>query len=153
VRYARDIVAGFQHETDAKAFLAELGERLAKFALSLHPEKARVLAFGRFAAERRAQKGLGLPETFTFLGFNHICSTRRDGAFQLKRFTRRDRMRLRLQSIRKQLHKRKHDPAGLRRDLRLLETRRAPRFEKIAIENGFREARCTILPCASNRAG
>jgi RNA-directed DNA polymerase len=110
VRYADDIVAGFQHESDAKTFLAELGERLAKFALSLHPEKTRVLAFGRFAAERRAERGLGLPETFTFLGFNHICSTRRDGAFQLKRFTRRDRMRQRLQSIKKQLHKRKHDP-------------------------------------------
>ncbi len=68
-----------------------------------------MLAFGRFAAERRAVKGLGLPETFSFLGFTHICSTTRGGAFQLKRFTRRDRMRLRLQSIRKQLHKRKHD--------------------------------------------
>jgi RNA-directed DNA polymerase len=69
-------------------------------------------SFGRFAAERRAEKGLELPETFRFLGFKRICSTRRDGAFQLKRFTRRDRMRLRLrlQSIRKQLHKRKHDP-------------------------------------------
>ena len=110
VRYADDIVAGFQHEADATAFLADLGERLATFALTLHPEKTRVLAFGRFAAERRAEKGLGLPETFTFLGFNHICSTTRGGAFQLKRFTRRDRMRLRLQSIGKQLHKRKHDP-------------------------------------------
>jgi group II intron reverse transcriptase/maturase len=109
VRYADDIVAGFQHETDATAFLADLGERLATFALSLHPEKTRVLAFGRFAAERRAEKGLGLPETFTFLGFNHICSTTRGGAFQLKRFARRDRMRLTLQSIGKQLHKRKHD--------------------------------------------
>ncbi len=110
VRYADDIVAGFQHEADATAFLADLGERLATVALTLHPEKTRVLAFGRFAAERRAEKGLGSPETFTFLGFNHICSTTRGGAFQLKRFTRRDRMRLRLQSIGKQLHKRKHDP-------------------------------------------
>jgi len=109
LRYADDIVVGFQHEPDAKAFLTELGERLAQFALSLHPEKTPVLAFGRFAAERRAEKGLGLPETFSFLGFTHICSTTRGGAFQLKRFTRRDRMRLRLQSIRKQLHKRKHD--------------------------------------------
>ena len=73
VRYADDNVAGFEHEHDAKRFLKDLRERLEKFALSLHPEKTRLLEFGRFAAERRAKRGLDKPETFNFLGFTHIC--------------------------------------------------------------------------------
>src|SRR5258706_8286075 len=68
VRYADDSVAGFEYETDAKRFLADLRERLEKFKLSLHPDKTRLIEFGRFAAERRARRGLGKPETFNFLG-------------------------------------------------------------------------------------
>ena len=72
-------------------------ERLEEFALSLHPEKTRLIEFGRFAADRRAQRGLGKPETFNFLGFTFICGKSRQGKFLLKRKTRRDRMRAKLQ--------------------------------------------------------
>jgi hypothetical protein len=99
VRYADDTVAGFEYETDAKRFLADLRERLEKFALSLNPDKTRLIEFGRFAAERRARRGLGKPETFNFLGFTHICGHSRSGYFLLKRKTRRDRMRVRLRAI------------------------------------------------------
>jgi group II intron reverse transcriptase/maturase len=90
VRYADDIVMGFQHEREAKRFMEDMRQRLEKFELSLHPEKTRLIEFGRFAAKDRESRGLGKPETFNFLGFTHICSR---GAFQLKRQTRRDRMR------------------------------------------------------------
>ena len=98
VRYADDIVAGFEHESAAVRFLAELRERLEKFALSLHPDKTRLIEFGRHAAANRAKHGLGKPETFNFLGFTHICGRSRAGYFQLKRKTRRDRMRLKLKA-------------------------------------------------------
>jgi hypothetical protein len=70
VRYADDIVVGFEHEADGRRFLDMMRERLAEFALTLHPEKTRLITFGRFAAARRAQLGLGKPETFDFLGFS-----------------------------------------------------------------------------------
>jgi len=110
VRYADDTVAGFEYETDAKRFLADLRERLEKFALSLHPDKTRLIEFGRFAAERRARRGLGKPETFNFLGFTHICGHSRAGYFLLKRKTRRDRMRVRLRAIKEELRRRMHEP-------------------------------------------
>ena len=110
VRYADDTVAGFEYETDAKRFLADLRERLEKFALSLHPDKTRLIEFGRFAAERRARRGLGKPETFNFLGFTHICGHSRSGYFLLKRKTRRDRMRVRLRAIKEELRRRMHEP-------------------------------------------
>ena len=75
VRYADDTIVSFQHRQDAERFLIDLKERLAKFALSLHPEKTRLLEFGRYAAGRRAERGQGKPETFDFLGFTHYCST------------------------------------------------------------------------------
>jgi RNA-directed DNA polymerase len=75
VRYADDSVVGFQHHQEAVAFLDALKKRLEKFALRLHPEKTRLIEFGRFAAERRARRGDGKPETFDFLGFTHICGT------------------------------------------------------------------------------
>jgi group II intron reverse transcriptase/maturase len=93
VRYADDIVAGFEHEADATRFMADLRERVARFALSLHPEKTRLIEFGRHAAADRERRGLGKPETFAFLGFTHICAKSRSGGFQLRRKTRRDRMR------------------------------------------------------------
>jgi RNA-directed DNA polymerase len=81
VRYADDFIVGFQHESDARRFLDEMRERLGKFALSLHPEKTRLIEFGRFAAERRKRRGLGKPETFNFLGFTFICGKTRSGKF------------------------------------------------------------------------
>ena len=83
VRYADDFIVGFQHESDARRFLDEMRERLGKFALSLHPEKTRLIEFGRFAAERRKRRGLGKPDTFNFLGFTFICGKTRAGKFQL----------------------------------------------------------------------
>ena len=88
VRYADDFIVGFQHESDARRFLDEMRERLQKFALTLHPEKTRLIEFGRFAAERRQRRGLGKPETFNFLGFTFICGKTRAGKFQIKRKTR-----------------------------------------------------------------
>jgi RNA-directed DNA polymerase len=113
VRYADDIVMGFQHEREAKRFVEDMRQRLGKFALALHPEKTRLIEFGRFAAKDRESRGLGKPETFNFLGFTHICSRSRRGAFQLKRQTRRDRMRVRLRAIKEELRRRMHEPIPL----------------------------------------
>jgi RNA-directed DNA polymerase len=110
VRYADDAVAGFEYESDAKQFLVDLRVRLEKFALSLHPDKTRLIEFGRFAAERRARRGHGKPETFNFLGFTHICGRSRAGHFLLTRKTRRDRMQVRLRSIKGALWRLTHDP-------------------------------------------
>jgi group II intron reverse transcriptase/maturase len=110
VRYADDIVAGFEHEADAQRFHADLQQRMEKFALSLHPDKTRLIEFGRCAAAQRARRGLGKPETFDFLGFTHICGRTRKGAFQLKRKSRRDRMRAKLRAIKEELRRRMHDP-------------------------------------------
>ena len=113
VRYADDIVMGFQHERDAKRFMDEMRQRLEKFELSLHPEKTWLIEFGRYAAKDRKARGLGKPETFNFLGFTHICSRSRRGVFQLKRQTRRDRMRARLRAIKEELRRRMHEPIPL----------------------------------------
>jgi RNA-directed DNA polymerase len=110
VRYADDFIVGFQHESDARRFLDEMRERLREFALSLHPEKTRLIEFGRFAAERRKRRGLGKPETFNFLGFTFICGKTRSGKFQIKRKTRRDRMRAKLKMIKEEMWKRMHQP-------------------------------------------
>lgn len=110
VRYADDIVCGFEHEADAQRFGAELQQRMEKFALSLHPDKTRLIEFGRFAATNRARRGLGKPETFNFLGFTHICGRSRRGLFQLKRKSRRDRMRAKLRAIKEELRRRMHEP-------------------------------------------
>jgi RNA-directed DNA polymerase len=108
VRYADDFIVGFQHESDALRFLDEMRERLGKFALSLHPEKTRLIEFGRFAAERRKRRGLGKPETFNFLGFTFICGKTRSGKFQIKRKTRSDRMRAKLKMIKEAMWQRMH---------------------------------------------
>src|SRR5271166_2140838 len=99
VRYADDTVVGFEHRADAERFLAELRVRLAEFALGLHPEKTRLIEFGRYAARDRAERGGGKPETFDFLGFTHICTRTRSGGFMLSRHTRRDRKRAKLLEI------------------------------------------------------
>ena len=110
MRYADDITAGFEYEDDAQRFLAALRERLSRFALTLHPEKTRLIEFGRFAAENRVRRGLGKPETFDFLGFKHISGRSRAGHFQLKRKSRRDRMRAKLKALKMELSRRRHDP-------------------------------------------
>ena len=111
VRYADDTIVGFQHRHDADRFLNDLKDRLAKFALSLHPEKTRLIEFGRYAAERRADRGKGRPETFDFLGFTHYCSTKKDSAdFQLGRKTQRKRMKAKLREIKETLRQHRHKP-------------------------------------------
>ena len=112
VRYADDIVVGFQHKADAERFRTELTQRLATFALTLHPDKTRLIEFGRHAVADRAGRGLGKPETFNFLGFTHICARSRAGRFQLRRRTRRDRMRAKLREIRDALWQHRHAPLG-----------------------------------------
>jgi RNA-directed DNA polymerase len=107
---ADDVVAGFEHEADARRFLEAMRARFEEFALSLHPDKTRLIEFGRHAATRRAQRGLGKPETFNFLGFTLICGKSRQGRFLLKRRTRRDRMRTKLQEIKGELRRRMHQP-------------------------------------------
>jgi group II intron reverse transcriptase/maturase len=109
VRYADDIVIGFQHEADARRFWGAMRERLREFALSLHPEKTRLIAFGRFAAAQRAKRELGKPETFNFLGFTFICGKSRQGKFLIHRKTRRDRMKAKLREIKEELRWRLHE--------------------------------------------
>ncbi len=110
VRYADDTVLGFEHEVDAKQFLADMQVRSEAFGLSLHPDKTRVIRFGRFAALNRRERGLGKPATFRFLGFTMICGTKRAGGFQLWRKTRRDRMQATLRRVKDELRHRRHEP-------------------------------------------
>lgn len=109
VRYADDIVMGFQNEQDARAMCAALAERLAKFGLELHSEKTRVIQFGRFARVDREERGLGKPETFDFLGFTHIAATSREGKFQLRRRTSRKKRRAKLARLAEEIRRRRHD--------------------------------------------
>lgn len=110
VRYADDLVAGFEYEEDAQRFLAQLRARLEEFALKLHPEKTRLIQFGRFAASNRVERGLPKPETFNFLGFTHICGHSRGGRFLLKRKTCRKRMCAKLKALKGELRRRMHAP-------------------------------------------
>jgi RNA-directed DNA polymerase len=110
VRYADDLVAGFERESDARRFLDAMRERLGKFELRLHPDKTRLIEFGRFAATDRKRRGLGKPETFVFLGFTFVCGRSRQGTFLLRRKTRRDRMRSKLEDIKAELRRRMHQP-------------------------------------------
>ena len=108
VRYADDVVVGFEHESDARRFWDAMRERLQKFSLSLHPEKTRLLEFGRHAATNRKRRGLGKPETFNFLGFTFICGKSLRGRFLLKRRSRRDRMKAKLKEVAGELRQRMH---------------------------------------------
>jgi group II intron reverse transcriptase/maturase len=110
VRYADDFVVGFEFESDARRFWDALRARLEEFALTLHPDKTRLIEFGRHAADRRARAGLGKPETFTFLGFVFYCGKSRQGKFLVHRKSRRDRMRVKLAEIKKELRERMHQP-------------------------------------------
>jgi group II intron reverse transcriptase/maturase len=110
VRYADDLVVGFEYESDARRFWDAMRERLQEFSLTLHSEKTRLLEFGRHAATNRKQRGLGKPETFTFLGFTFISGKSRRGAFLVHRKTRRDRMTAKLKEIKDELRRRMHSP-------------------------------------------
>lgn len=110
VRFADDFLAGFEHREDAERFLSDLRGRLAEFGLGLHPEKTRLIEFGRFAAERRKARGLRKPETFEFLGFTHICAKDRHGRFKLKRITSKKKMRAKLKSVKTEMRRRMHLP-------------------------------------------
>jgi group II intron reverse transcriptase/maturase len=110
VRFADDIVLGFQVKADAERFWAELAERFRKFSLALHPDKTRLLEFGRYAAESRQRQGLGKPETFDFLGFTHICGKTSNGRFTVLRQTVRRRLQAKLQAVKADLRQRMHEP-------------------------------------------
>ena len=110
VRYADDAVLGFEHRADAEVFLEQLRERMRKFGLELHPEKTRLIEFGRFAKSNRQRRGEGKPETFDFLGFTHMCGETKAGNwFTVKRQTVKKRLRSKLQAVRQELRKRWHE--------------------------------------------
>ena len=113
VRYGDDFVLGFQHHTDAQRFLLELRERFARFRLELHPEKTRLLRFGKFAASQRRERGIsGAPQTFNFLGFTHCCARTRSGKFLLVRHTMRKRLTGKLREVTLELRRRRHLPVA-----------------------------------------
>jgi RNA-directed DNA polymerase len=109
VRFADDAVLGFEHEAEARSFLEKLRARFAEFALSLHPDKTRLIEFGRHAAANREKRGCGKPETYSFLGFTFICGKSRKGRFLIRRKTRADRMRATLKRIKEELRWRMHE--------------------------------------------
>jgi RNA-directed DNA polymerase len=110
VRFADDFVVGFQHRGEAEHFLAELRERFARFGLTLHPDKTRLLEFGRFADTNRRARGDGKPETFNFLGFTHSCAKTRKGRFTVLRQTIRTRLQAKLRAVKAELRQRLHQP-------------------------------------------
>jgi RNA-directed DNA polymerase len=110
VRFADDFVLGFEHRDDAERLLTDLRERFAQFGLALHPDKTRLLEFGRYAVERRQQRGEGKPATFNFLGFTHICGKTRTGKFTVLRQTMRQRWQVKLKTVATELRQRLHQP-------------------------------------------
>jgi RNA-directed DNA polymerase len=110
VRFADDFVAGFQHRKEAEQLLEDLRERFSKFGLKLHPEKTRLIEFGRFASQDRQSRGEGKPETFNFLGFTHQCGTDQRGKFTVIRKTMRQRMLKKLKAVNLELRRRMHQP-------------------------------------------
>src|ERR1700726_3344986 len=110
IRYADDTIVGFEHSQDAERFLSDLSTRLAQFGLGLHPDKTRLIEFGRHAVASRQARGFGKPQTFDFLGFTHYCATRRSGGgFVLGRTPMRKRMRAKLREIKEHLRATRHD--------------------------------------------
>lgn len=109
VRYADDIVVGFQHQADAVAFQSDLESRFAKFGLAVNREKTRLIEFGRFAEASRRKRNEPKPETFDFLGFTHISGRTQAGKFMVKRQSIGKRMRAKLKSIGQELRRRRHD--------------------------------------------
>jgi hypothetical protein len=110
VRYLDDFIVGFELRTDAELFLSALRARLGQFGLRLHPDKTRLLEFGRYAAQNRQERGQGKPETFQFLGFIHSCGRTGKGEFVVHRHTAGDRLRAKLSEVKAELRQRRHDP-------------------------------------------
>jgi RNA-directed DNA polymerase len=111
VRYADDAVLGFEHRAEAERFLKQLGARLAKFGLELHPQKTRLIEFGRFAESNRKERGKGKPETFDFLGFTHISGKASNGkSYIVRRKTAAKKLRAKLEWLKQELRKRMHEP-------------------------------------------
>jgi len=111
VRYADDFIVGFQHRNEAERFLRELRERFAKFKLELHPEKTRLIAFGKHTLPGHLNRGeRAATETFNFLGFTHICARSRKGRFLLRRHTMRKRMTAKLREVKAEVQRRRHQP-------------------------------------------
>jgi len=110
VRYADDWVVCFERKEDGEQFLADLRERLRSFGLDLHPDKTRLIEFGRFAASNRRRRGEGQPETFNFLGFTHYCGNTKAGAPIIWRKTIAKRMAAKVKEVKAELMKRRHDP-------------------------------------------
>ena len=111
VRFADDFVVGFEHREEAERFLTELRERFARFGLTLHPDKTRLIEFGRYAARNRRARGDGKPETFNFLGFTHSCGKTRKGWFTVLRQTVRQRWQAKLKAVKAELRRRLHEPS------------------------------------------
>ena len=115
VRFADDTIVTFQYKPDAERYLRELKERFQRFNLELHPEKTRLIEFGRFAIDNYKKRNLGKPETFRFLGFTHICGTKQSGTFMVLRQTDKKKMRAKLKELKAELQERKHfSLAGVR---------------------------------------
>jgi group II intron reverse transcriptase/maturase len=110
VRYADDAIIGFQHEDEAQQFLQDLKERLGQFGLELNEDKTKLIRFGRFARQNREERGEKKPETFTFLGFKHICANNSQGRFDIRRITDGKRRRRKLQDIKQKVRQRMHEP-------------------------------------------
>jgi hypothetical protein len=110
VRYADDAIVGFQHEHEAEQYLSDLREHLRQYGLELNEDKTKLLRFGRFAKLNRAERGEGKPETFTFLGFKHICANAKGGWFDVRRITDSNRKRTKLQQLKQELRRRMHEP-------------------------------------------
>jgi group II intron reverse transcriptase/maturase len=114
VRYADDMVMGFEHRHEAEQCLTAWRARLAKYGLRLHPDKTRLIEFGRFATDRRRRRGMGKPETFDFLGFTHCCGTARTtGKFHVVRQSIRKRLRAKLRATKAELRRRMHEPVSV----------------------------------------
>ena len=143
VRYADDIVVGFEHEADARRFWDAMRTRFEQFSLELHPEKTRLIEFGRYAIERRQRNGQGKPQTFDFLGFTFICGRSRRGAFLLRRHTRRDRMRAALRELKDEMRRRRHDSLDRARSMAAVGGRRLT----------SRTTRCRPMPRRLGRTG
>jgi len=159
VRFADDFVVGFEHRREAEQFLAELKQRFAQFGLELHPDKTRLIEFGRWAARDRQRRGVGRPETFNFLGLTHICSKTRKGRFAVLRQTMRKRMQAKLQAVKKILRQRMHSPipeqgnylrSVVRGHLRYYGCREMAR---LSMPFGGPSADCGGRPCAGAASG
>jgi group II intron reverse transcriptase/maturase len=140
VRFADDYVAGFEHREDAERFVVDLRERLARFGLQLHPDKTRLIEFGRCAARDRQRRGLGKPKTFSFLGFTHMCAKDRDGRFKHKRTTSKQKMRAKLHQLKTELRRRMHIP--LRAQGRWLASVLRGHYSYYAVPDNSQALRC-----------